>query len=139
MHILIRSNSTYRGLVHFDIISNFLQDKGPQSGNTLFKKSMLNQASLQDSLIAAADFTGSSMEMAQLAGAKIVDSIMEKVNLTYADMSHVVISGSSFSDANLFMAKMHEVSEDKTVWSGSNKAQAQTTDETRQKAEQWGK
>ena len=66
-------------------------------------------------------------------------SIFAGANLVYADLSHAVITDADFSSAELNQAKMHETYDENVIWSGSTRSQAQGTDQTRLKAEQWDK
>ena len=93
----------------------------------------------QGRFLAAHIRSGAGMHKAQLAGASAELTNFTGAALGFADLSHAVIKRANFTDAHLFMANLHEIDEENTIWNGSSKPLARGTDQKRRRAEQWGK
>jgi uncharacterized protein YjbI with pentapeptide repeats len=83
------------------------------------------------------DFTGATLIQTQFTGADCTLSRFTGCDLTYADFSNATLNAADLSDTELTYTKLHNISEQDTVWRGANRHKATSTDAKKLKAEQF--
>ena len=92
----------------------------------------MNESNLTDAV-----FLDANLTQAQMADVICERTVLSGSDLTYADLSHANLRDADLSNTGLFRANLHEIIDQNTIWSGSNKKLALGMDEKRLKAEQW--
>ena len=106
--------------------------KGVRARGADFSRSYLGEADLS-----LGDFSGAVLKLVRMPKAICRGTRFAKADCSNCDMSHADLTKADFEQANLFMATLHGAVQEKTRFTGANKALLRGVDKELEAAENW--